>query len=173
MPADRSVGQAYLAVSRHRLAESVMRIKHCLDQLTDEQVWWRPNESQNSVANLVLHLCGNVRQWIISGVGGAPDRRDRSREFSERTFVSAAELIHRLEEVAGEADAVLARVTDQQLLEAHRIQGFDETVLSAIFESLAHFQGHTQEIVCFTRMQLGDAYQFAWMPKTKEQGAAV
>lgn len=171
MAQETSVGQVYLAASRHRLAESVKKIKHCLGQLTDEQVWWRPNEAQNSIANLVLHLCGNIRQWIVSGVGGAADVRERSREFSERTPIPRAELIRRLDEVAGEADAVLAGVTDRQLLQAHRIQGFDETPLSAIFDSLAHLQGHTQEIICLTRLQLGTAYRFAWVPTTREQGA--
>jgi hypothetical protein len=112
-----------------------------------------------------------VRQWIISGVGGVPDNRDRPREFSERTFISKAELIGSLDHVAQEADTVLARMADEQLLEVRRIQGFDETVLSAIYDSLTHFQGHTQEIVCLTRMQLGDRYEFAWMPTSKEQGA--
>ena len=161
----------WFTASRHRLTESVKKIKHCLEQLTDEQVWWRPHDAQNSIANLVLHLCGNVRQWIISGVGGAPDVRDRPKEFSERSSIAKTELIGRLDEVVGQADAVLAEMTDQQLLEPRRIQGFDETALSAIFDSLTHFQGHTQEIICLTRMQLGKAYQFAWVPATKDQGA--
>ena len=171
MLTEHSVGQAYVAASRHRLVESVKKIKHCLDQLTDEQVWWRPNESMNSIANLVLHLCGNVRQWIVSGVGGAPDHRDRPKEFSERNPITKPELSRRLDEVVAQADAVLARLTDQELLEARRIQGFDETPLAAIFDSLTHFQGHTQEIVFITRFQLGDKYKFQWVPTTKEQGA--
>ena len=167
----KSEGQAYLAASRHRLAECVKKIKHCLAQLTDEQVWWRPHDSMNSIANIVLHLCGNVRQWIISGVGGEPDIRDRPKEFSERSPIPKAELIRRLDEIAAQTDSVLAGVTDQQLLEHRRIQGFDETALSAIFDSLSHFRGHMQEIVYITRLQLGDAYQFEWVPTSKEQGA--
>jgi hypothetical protein len=164
---EHSVGQAYLAASRHRLAECVKKIKHCLAQLT----WWRPHDSMNSIANIVLHLCGNVRQWIISGVGGEPDIRDSPREFSDRSSMPKNELIRRLDEIASQADAVLARVTDQQLLERHRIQGFDETALSAIFDSISHFRGHMQEIVYITRLQLGEAYQFEWVPASKQQGA--
>jgi hypothetical protein len=171
MKPEYSVSQAYLAASRRRLGDSVTKIKHCLGQLNDEQVWWRPHEAQNSIANLILHLCGNVRQWIISGVGGAPDVRNRPSEFAERSPIPRPELIRLLEEMAREADSVLARVSDKQLLEPRRIQGFDETALSAIFDSLTHFQGHTQEIICLTRMQLKEAYQFAWMPASKEQGA--
>jgi hypothetical protein len=166
-----NVGQAYLAQGRRRLAACLARIKHCLDQLDDAQVWWRPREPLNSIGNLLLHLCGNLRQWVVAGVTGAPDARDRPGEFAERGAIPKAELLRRLEAVAAEADAVLAGVTAAQLLEPRRIQGFDETVLSALFDSLSHLSGHTQEIVYITRLQLGDAYRFAWAPTTPEQGA--
>ena len=168
---ETSVGREYTTACRHRLAECVKKIKHCLGQLSDEQVRWRPHDSMNSIANIVLHLCGNIRQWIISGVGGEPDVRDRPKEFSDRSSLAKAELIRRLDEIASNADAVLAGVTDQQLVESRRIQGFDATILSAILDSLTHFRGHMQEVVYITRLQLGDAYQFEWVPATKEQGA--
>jgi uncharacterized damage-inducible protein DinB len=167
----RSVGQAYLAEGRRRLAACHQRIQHCVGQLDDDQVWWRPREGMNSIANILLHLCGNVRQWIIAGVPRTPDTRDRPREFAEREPIPKKELLRRLDAVVREADAVLAAVTDAQLLEPRRIQGFDETVLSATFDTLAHFNGHTQEIVYVTRLQLGDAYKLAWVPATPEQGA--
>jgi hypothetical protein len=168
---DSAVGQAYLAQGRRRLAACLARIKHCLDQLDDDRVWWRPRESLNSIGNLLLHLCGNLRQWVVAGVTGTPDDRDRPREFSERGPIPKVELLRRLEAVAADADAVLSRTTAAQLLEPRRIQGFDETVLSALFDSLSHLSGHTQEIVTLTRLQLGDAYRFAWTPSTPEQGA--
>jgi len=171
MVRESSVRQAYMSACRHRLAECVKKIKHCLAQLSDEQVWWRPHGSMNSIANIVLHLCGNVRQWIISGVGGEPDIRDRPKEFSDRSSLPKAELIRRLDEIAAKADAVLAGLTDQELLKRRRIQGFDETALSAIFDSISHFRGHQQEIVYIARLQLGDAYRFEWVPASKEQGA--
>jgi hypothetical protein len=171
-PLTKTVGQAYTAEGRRRLAACHQKIKHCLGQLNEAQLWWRPVESMNSIGNLLLHLCGNVRQWIIGGVRGLPDQRNRPQEFAERGPIPRDELLRRLEAVVGEADAVLAAVTDSQLLEPRRIQGFDETVLSAIFDSLAHFNGHTQEIVYITRLQLGEAYQVSWKPTTPEQGAS-
>jgi uncharacterized damage-inducible protein DinB len=170
---DGNVARAYLIQARRHLVACLARIAHCLGQLDDAQVWWRPREGMNSIANILLHLCGNLRQWIVAGAGGAADVRDRPSEFAERGPVPRADLLRRLEEVVQEADAVLARVSDGQLLEPRRIQGFDETVLSAIFDSLAHLSGHVQEIVCLTRQQLGDAYRFAWTPATAEQGAPV
>jgi len=167
-----TIGRTYAAEGRRRLAVCHERIRHCLGQLNDNQVWWRPHESMNSIGNILLHLCGNVRQWIVCGITGKPDGRNRPREFAERSLISKDDLIQRLDAVVKEADALLASVTDEQLLQPRRIQGFDETVLSAIFDSISHFNGHMQEIVYVTRLQLGSAYRLAWAPATPEKGAA-
>src|SRR5262249_2118109 len=103
--------------------------------------------------------------------GGAIDLRDRPAEFAERDPILKADLLHKLEMVVGEAKEVLGKMTARQLLKVRRIQGFDVTGLAAIFDSVPHFRGHTQEIIHMTRLQLGDAYQFAWKPATPEQGA--
>ena len=141
----------------NELASALNRIKHCLGQLTDEQVWWRSLPSLNSIGNLILHLCGNVRQWIVSGLGDVADDRDRPAEFSEPGPISKSELLCKLEAVVNEAKAVLAQQTARQLLDARRIQGFDVTGLKAIFDSIPHFRGHAQEIIGMTPLQLGDA----------------
>jgi hypothetical protein len=165
-------GRAYLAAARRQLAGRHERLVHCLSQLDDRQVWWRPREGMNSIGNLVLHLCGNLRQWVVSGVGGAPDVRDRPAEFAERGPVPRDELLRRLAAVVAEADAVLAGADGATLPEPRTIQGFQETVLSALFDCLVHLGGHAQEVVCLTRLQLGDAYRFAWVP-TPEQGGTA
>jgi hypothetical protein len=154
----------------NELASALGKIKHCLGQLSDELVWWRSLPSLNSVGNIVLHLCGNLRQWIVAGLGGATDVRDRPAEFAERGPISRDECLRRLEAVVDEARAVLARQTARQLLESRCMQGFDVTGLKAIFDSVPHFRRHTQEIIGMTRLQLGDAYKFAWTPTTPEQG---
>ena len=155
----------------NELTSALARIKHCLGQLTDEQVWWRPRPALNSIGNLILHLRGNVRQWVVAGLSGGADSRDRPAEFAVRGPIPKGELLRQLEAVVDEARAVLARLTARQLLEARRIQGFDVTGLAAVFDTVPHFRGHTQEIVSLTRLQLGDAYKFAWAPTTPEQGA--
>src|SRR5215471_4571271 len=154
------------------LTEAHDRIKHCLSQLSEGQVWWRSNHALNSIGNLILHLCGNVRQWIIAGVGGAADDRDRPAEFAERGPIPKDELLRALDAVVAEAKEVLGRLTASQLVEPRRVQGFTVTGLGALFSSIPHFRGHTQEIIHMTRLQLGDAYRFAWKPATPEQGAA-
>src|SRR5262245_42122906 len=155
----------------NELVSALARIKHCLGQLTDEQVWWRSHASLNSIGNLMLHLCGNVRQWIVAGLGGAADVRDRPAEFTERGPIPKVELLRNLEAVVDEAKAVLARQTASQLLTARSSQGLDVTRLKAIFNSGPHFRGPTQEIISMTRLQLGDTYKFAWTPTTPEQAA--
>jgi hypothetical protein len=153
------------------LTSALGKIRHCLGQLNDEQVWRRSQPSLNSIGNVILHLCGNLRQWIVAGIGGAADMRDRPAEFAERGPIPKADLLRKLDTVVGEAKEALGKLTARQLLEARRIQDFDVTGLAAIFDSVPHFRGHTQEIIHMSRLQLGDAYQFAWRPTTPEQGA--
>jgi hypothetical protein len=155
------------------LASALGRIQHCLQQLTDEQVWWRARPDMNGIGNLILHLCGNVRQWIIAGLGDATDMRNRPAEFAERGPIPKADLLRQLEAVVTEAQTVLKRQSAEDLLAVRCIQGFETTGLGAIFNSVPHFRGHTQEIIHMTRSQLGAAYRFAWQPQTTAEGAPV
>jgi hypothetical protein len=153
------------------LNHSLGKIKHCLGQLSADQVWWRSHPAMNGIGNLLLHLCGNVRQWIIAGLGAGPDIRNRPAEFSERCPIPKEELLRGLEAVVNEARSVLEGQTATQLVEPRRIQGSIVTGLQAIFSCVPHFQGHTQEIIHMTRLQLGDSYRVFWQPKTPEEGA--
>jgi hypothetical protein len=171
-----TVDELAAAVGREagsELTNALGKIKHCLNQLSDEQVWWRSGPSLNSIGNLILHLYGNLRQWIVAGLGGAADVRDRPAELSERGSIPRNELLRRLEAIVDDAKTVLARQTARQLLEARRIQGFDVTGMAAIFNSVSHFRGHTQEIISMTRLQLGDGYKYAWAPAAPEEGGSA
>jgi hypothetical protein len=148
------------------LDRCVIKIAHCLDQLSEEQVWWRPTDSMNSIGNLILHLCGNMRQWMVAGIGGAADIRQRSAEFAERGPIPKAELLTRLKKVVDETKAAFARTNPRDMAREREIQGQTVTGWRAVFQTVPHFNGHTQEIISFTRMQLGDAYKFHWTPAT-------
>lgn len=169
--ANLCVGGAFINEARQTLAGAMKKIENCLDQLDDDDLGWRQHEAHNSLQNILLHLCGNVRQWIVHGVGGAPDVRERPNEFADRRPLTKAELLARLRETLEEADHILATFQHDRLLDARRIQGFDTTVLAAIFDSVSHFVGHTHQIVFITRLRLGDAYRFQWEPANVEQGA--
>ncbi|MCE9534512.1 MAG: DUF1572 domain-containing protein [Planctomycetes bacterium] len=153
------------------LNQALDRLRHCLDQLTDSQVWLRESPEMNSIGNLMLHLAGNVRQWIIAGVGSAKDDRRRQTEFDERTPFPKAELWSKLAGTVAEAKAVLEKVDVAEWQRVRRIQSFEVTGFGAALHSVSHFRGHVQEIIHMTRTILGDGYRFAFVPKTPEQGA--
>src|SRR6266550_7399818 len=103
-------GQEFISRSRYHLIEDFLpKIERCLERLTDEQIWWRPNAQSNSIGNLLLHLSGNARQWIVCGVGGAADSRDRNAEFAQRDMISREELRSILKHTLREVDATLAQ----------------------------------------------------------------
>ena len=146
----------FLRHARFRLLDDYfVKIAEAIDALDDKQVWTRPNESSNSVGNLLLHLSGNVRQWIVSGVGGAEDTRNRAGEFAARGSVSKTELIELVKTTLDQADAVLAKVerecaaanSDAPLQRVCSPQAYEVTVLDAIFHVVEHFSYHTGQIV--------------------------
>jgi uncharacterized damage-inducible protein DinB len=146
-------GCAFLAEARRHLSEDYLpKIERCLERLTDEQVWWRASERSNSVGNLLLHLEGNLRQWVVSGAGGAADARVRDREFAECGRVPRAELLKGLRAAVSEADDALARLDPAALLEARRVQGLDVTLMTAVFHAVEHFSMHTGQIILLTKM---------------------
>jgi uncharacterized damage-inducible protein DinB len=145
----------FLQVSRHQLQTHLGRIEVCLGRLSDAQIWSRRHEVENAVGNLVLHLCGNIDQWILGGVGGAPVSRDRDAEFARRDPLPSDELAGRLHAVVGEADAVLARLTPADLTGSRRIQGFEVSVLHAIYHVVEHLAGHAGQIIWATKRLTG------------------
>lgn len=128
------------------------KIERCLEKLNDEQIWWRANEESNSIGNLVLHLCGNARQWIISGVGSRPDTRVRDAEFQQREVITRAELLTLLRSTLAEIETVLGTLDTATLLERRQIQGHDVDLLEAIFHVTEHFSMHTGQIILLTKL---------------------
>lgn len=168
------VSRSFVDQSRALLTAGYLpRIERCLEKLSEQELWWRPNPESNSVGNLLLHLSGNLRQWIISGVGGAVDERERQREFDERGPLSRDEVWSLLKTTVEEADRVLAGVDPETLLERRRIQGFDVTVLEAIYHVVEHFSMHTGQIILVTKMRTGDLGFYAivdGLPKPQWSG---
>jgi uncharacterized damage-inducible protein DinB len=150
----------FLDCSVRRLEQSLSRIEVCLGKIGQEQVWARGSENENAVGNLVLHLAGNVRQWIVAGVGGAPDTRQRDGEFSARGGSSIPELQERLRGIVTEAAAVIAAVTPERLAERVVIQKYDVSVLEAIYHVVEHFSLHTGQIIFAIKLLTGSDMGF-------------
>ena len=151
-----AIDRIFVECSVRRLNQNASRIQDCLGRLRDGQVWARGGDNENAVGNIVLHLCGNVRQWIISGVGGAPDVRRRDAEFAAREGASARELAAQIGATVREATSVLEQLTDARLEERVQIQGYDVTVLEAVYHVVEHFAQHTGQTIFATKALTGN-----------------
>jgi uncharacterized damage-inducible protein DinB len=144
----------FLDVSCRRLDQMTKYLVACVKQLSDEQIWQRQGAYENAVGNLMLHLCGNARQWIMHGVGGAPDVRVRDREFSAGGGISGAELIALFEQTMDEAKHVISTVTVERMVERITPQGRDVSVLEAIYQVVGHVQQHVGQVILVTKQML-------------------
>ena len=156
-----NVSHAFINQSIDFLAgEYLPKIERCLEQLTDEQIWWRSNEQCNSIGNLILHLCGNARQWIVCGLGAQPDKRLRDAEFAQRDILPRAQLLELLRSTIGDVATTLRQLDPSTLLEKRKIQGGEVEVLYAIFHVTEHFSMHTGQILMLTKMLTGTDLRF-------------
>lgn len=138
-----------------RLRDNLQTIEKCLALLTEAQVWTRPNDVSNSIGNLVLHLRGNVHQWIVAGIGGRDFARDRPAEFAQRDALPISRILPPLQATVDDAAKVIADLSAERLLERVTIQGYDVTVLSDVFHVVEHFSLHTGQIVYQTKILTG------------------
>lgn len=153
-----------IAVARAELEDCRRKIAHCVEQLNDQQLWHRAGETYNSIANLLLHLNGNLGERIVGQLGGQPFERNRPAEFAERGPISKSVLLASFEARIAQCDEVLARVTAGELLQTCRFEMLggpvERSKCRVLWQTLVHLGGHTQEIIALTRLQLGDRYRF-------------
>jgi uncharacterized damage-inducible protein DinB len=135
-----------------RLTQYSSRISQCIEHLDNEQIWTRGSENENAIGNLLLHLAGNVRQWILSGVGGRPDVRVRDREFSARGDIDKADLMERLQATVEDAASVIRTLPADRLGQQVTIQAYQVTVLEAVLHVVEHFAMHTGQVIYATKM---------------------
>lgn len=152
--------QIFLKYSGDKLSQYAGRIAACLDLLDEEQIWMRTSGNANSVGNLVLHLCGNVRQWIGFGVAGQADVRERDAEFAAAGGIGPAELKNRLADAVRAAVAVIAGLPPHRLIQTTAVQGYSVTVLEAIYHVTEHFSHHAGQIIFATKMLTGEDLGF-------------
>ncbi len=161
----------FLRTSAARLRQSASRVQECLGRLDDGQIWARAGEPSNAIGNLVLHLCGNLRQWIGYGVARQPDIRERDREFSARGDLSRAELRERLQAVVDQAAGVIETLSAERLAETVTVQKYRLTLLEAIYHVVEHFAQHTGQIIFATKQITGqDLGFYAHLNRPGEHG---
>jgi len=153
---DSELAMLFLEQSRKRLLEQHWpRLKACVEPLSVEQIWWRPNAASNSVGNLILHLNGNVTQWLVASFNRDEDKRNRPAEFAAEGGLTAAELLRRLGATIAEAEKVLNRLTVSELLATYEIQGYHVHGLDAVYQVVEHFGLHYGQIAYIAKSLSG------------------
>ena len=153
---DANVTALFLEFSRRKLLEHYWpRLRASVESLTGEQVWWRPNEASNSIGNLVLHLHGNVRQWLVDSFEAREDKRDRPAEFAAQSGLTAAALLELLSATMADAEAVLGRLTEGDLVAGYEIQGYHVSGLEAVYQVVEHFGMHYGQIAYIAKSLSG------------------
>jgi len=157
----RTSDAEFIEASRVFLRDDYLpKLLHCVEQLSDDDIWWRPNEVSNSIGNLILHLCGNLQQWIVASIGGAEFRRDRDSEFAARGPVPKTELIANLKKTLAEVDRVLEGLESQRLLERLKIQKYEVSTLQAVYHVVEHFGYHLGQVLYIYKMRTGSDPRF-------------
>jgi hypothetical protein len=150
------VTHLFIEFSRRKLLDHYWaRLRACVESLTDEQVWWRPNQASNSIGNLILHLNGNVRQWLVAAFTRQDDLRDRPAEFAAENGLAASELLERLGATMSQAAAVLDRLAEADLVAPYEIQGYHVTGLEAVYQVVEHFGLHYGQIAYIAKSLSG------------------
>jgi len=156
-----SAPEIFLSRSRYWLTkEYPIKLRLCVNALPRSAVWARPNQSSNSIGNLIVHLTGNVTEWILGGIGGQSVSRYRAGEFAQTDGADGAKLLDNLEAVLSEADGILAGLTEKDLERSLVIQDRETTVLSAVYHVVEHFSMHTGQIIMLTKMMTASDLRF-------------
>ena len=159
-----SVEAEFVSSARRRFADVGRRLETTVGRLGPDDLEWRPNPESNSVSNLVLHVCGNLRQRFHAGLGGAPDTRDRPAEFGDRAAHTAAELVSLLRATFAEVDAVLAALPAERLTATTSVGGPAQSVTSLLLGAVCHASEHLGQVIYISKERLGGRFEALWQP---------
>jgi uncharacterized damage-inducible protein DinB len=153
---------ALLTDARAFLRASYMpKIERCISMLGEDDLWWRENEASNAIGNLMLHLDGSTRAWILGVAGGRRVVRNRDAEFAERGPIAGAALVARLRATLAEVDEVLSTLNESTLLERRQSTQGEVTVLWAVLHAVEHFAMHTGQIITLTKLRTAATLRLA------------
>jgi hypothetical protein len=158
---NNDLGKAYVEWCRFRLMNHYWpRIERCVNELSNDDIWWREHETNNSVGNLLLHLTGNLNQFVMAGIGGAPDTRNKPLEFSERTMIPKEEVLHSLYAALLGADRTLEGFKPDHLLDSTIVQGRERPILEVLSIVVEHLALHAGQIFYITKLRTGKDLKF-------------
>ncbi|MBF0432432.1 MAG: DUF1572 family protein [Fibrobacteria bacterium] len=165
-----NIHESIIIESINTIDNAYGRITHCTNQLDDSHIWHRLDENVNSIGIIIQHLCGNLRQWVYAGIGNKKDVRNRPLEFKDNEKKCKIDLIEMFAQTIEECKTTIRQIKYDNLLAPRRIQGFEGTILSAMFDTIPHLELHAGQIVFITRMILKENFELRWKPLTKEEG---
>jgi len=151
MSREEKITEELVKNALYRMDESTRMIQKSLDEISEEELWLKPNESLNSIGNLILHLCGNITQYIISSLGETEDIRNRDLEFSTNAGSSKSEIFGKLEDTVGTAKRVIFDTSIEQLLKTRSVQGFSFSGVGVIIHAVEHYSYHTGQIAFWVK----------------------
>ena len=137
---------------KRMILEGLDRIERCLEKIEDDEIWRKPNKNSNSIGNLILHLSGNVRQYVISGIGDETDTRERDREFEIESRIERKALLAKIKKTVMEANSVVLGLSQSDLTEKRSAQGYENTILSILIHVIEHFSYHVGQISYYTKL---------------------
>jgi uncharacterized damage-inducible protein DinB len=152
----------------HRLfGEYFGKIEQCVGLLSTDQLWWRPNPQCTSVGNILLHLCGNLSQWVLAGLGGASFERHRQEEFAAVRGPDGPALLHRLGEIVSACRDVASDLPEEKLGKVFVIQGITRTGFGVLLHAVEHMAYHTGQIIYVTKQLIGEQAEIEFYPHLK------
>jgi hypothetical protein len=155
-----SIARMFLDDSRARLAHARHRITGVINQLSDEDLNWRPNPQTNSVTNLIIHICGNLKQRYGHHITGEADLRDRPAEFDTALNRSRPELLALMDDAFGMVDGILERLPMAMLFNVTQVRGESRSILDIIITSTTHTSEHLGQIIYIAKIRLGPRYEY-------------
>ncbi len=146
-----AISKEFIEQSIYRIEENTKRVATCLQEIDEEEIWNSPNDQSNSIGNLILHLCGNIRQYIVSALGEAEDTRVRDKEFSIKSGFTKAALLRQLNSTILEAIEIIKKSDDDKLGRIYSVQGFQLSGVGIIIHVTEHYSYHTGQIAFWTK----------------------
>jgi len=149
------------------------QIRECVEALDEEQIWWRPNEGENSIGNIVLHVSGSLNHYLNRQIGGIPYERDREAEFAERRLIPKAELLQIFDDMVAKAEQTFNALTPERLGDPSPEPKMYKVVVQDLVGIATHLANHAGQVLWITKMLKEGALDEVWMHTHKRLGGWV